>query len=521
MALVLLRLRLTIARRARGHGDGAQLYFATSWVLGGVGGLLAGMLSAVLVSGAGPADLLLITSFCAIFLPWVVGPIVEPTLADGVVDPQRLEQFPLTGWQQVSGLLAGALVSPTAAFTFLFASGGVIAISETVPVRLASLVVALAYTVMCVAFSRATQALLSGALRSRRGTDVAAFAASLLVLGIYLFAQQARVATTALGGKSASGPLGTVLSWLAPGAAGRAILSARDGRWTDFALRLGIVVVTIGIAMAAWGWVLTRRLNGRTGSQHRARRRRSGEVLTLTPALLRGLPAGPARGAASQQLRYFFLRSPRAIQTLVIPPVMGVVVAHASFATYGLAAQSAAFAAMSVVAGSFNLFGYDGQGFTYFVLGGAPLRRVLVGKAMAPVLYLLPLVLVFTLVESAIRGAPPNGVLPAILAGTCVVVLGVGVGSAASVLNPSDQSRVGQRRGSFLKVFGWFMAFFTVAGIGGGLWWVTATVIGDLLTGVGMLAVSIIVARAILAWSGRRLEQDPYVIIRKLDPRTA
>jgi hypothetical protein len=480
------------------------------------------MFSAFLVSGAGPADLLLITSFCAIFLPWVVGPIVEPTLADGVVDPRRLEQFPLTGWQQVSGLLAGALVSPTAAFTFLFASGGVVAISETLAVRAASLVVALAYTVLCVAVSRSTQALLAGALRSRRGTDIAAFAASLLVLAIYLFAQQARVATVALGGQSASGALGTVLSWLPPGAAGRAVLSARDGQWLDFAVRLAIVFVTIGLALVVWGWVLTRRLNGRTGSQHRARRRSHDETsLLLTPAILRNLPAGPARAAASQQLRYFFLRSPRAIQTLVIPPVMGVVVAHASFAAYGLAAQSAAFAAMSVVAGSFNLFGYDGQGFTYFVLGGAPLRRVLTGKALAPLLYLLPLMVVFTLVESLIRDAPLSAVLSALLAGGCVVTLGLGVGSAASVLNPSDQSRVGQRRGSFLKVFTWFMAFFAVAGIGGGIWWVVSHFLIGPLTGLVMLGVTIVVARAILRWSGRRLERDPYVVIRKLDPHTS
>ncbi|WP_232233449.1 hypothetical protein, partial [Sedimentibacter sp. B4] len=63
--------------------------------------------------------------------------------------------------------------------------------------------------------------------------------------------------------------------------------------------------------------------------------------------------------------------------------------------------------------------------------------------------------------------ASPADLVSAILAGTCVVVLGLGVGSLSSVLNPSDQSRVGQRRGSFLKVFGWFMGFFTIAGIGG------------------------------------------------------
>ncbi|MCB0911660.1 MAG: hypothetical protein KDB60_08600 [Propionibacteriaceae bacterium] len=521
MALVLLRLRLTIARRARGKGNGAQLYFATSWVLGLVGGLLAGMGTGALVTAGGPGDLLLLVAFSSIFFPWVIGPIVEPTLADGTVDPQRLEQFPLTGWQQVSGLLLGALVSPTTAFTFLFATGGMVAYAATLPVRLATLVTALVFTVMCVAGSRAAQALLAGALRSRRGTDIAAFAASLLVLVVYLFAQQARATAAGLVNQTATSPLGTALSWSPPGAAGRAIIDARDGDWADMALRLGIVLVTTGLAVAAWVWVLGRRVDGATGAQHRARGHRNAADLPLTPGVLRGLRTGPTLAATSQQLRYFFLRSPRAIQTLVIPPVMGVVVAHASFAEYGLAAQTAAFAAMSVVAGSFNLFGYDGPGFTYLLLGGAPLGRVLVGKALAPLLYLEPLVLAFSLVETIVMGASGPDLIAAILAGTCVVALGLGVGSLSSVLNPSDQSRIGQRRGSFLKVFGWFMGFFTLAGVGGALWWVLAGFLGGPLTGVIALAGTALLTRAMLRWAGRRLEAEPYAVMRKLDPLTS
>lgn len=521
MALVLLRLRLAIARRTRGTGNGAQLYFATSWVLGLVGGLLAGMGTGALVTAGGPGDLLLLVCFSSILLPWLIGPIVEPTLADGTVDPKRLEQFPLTGWQQVSGLLLGALVSPTAAFTFLFAAGGVVAYAEPTLVRVATLVTALLFTVMCVAVSRAAQALLAGALRSRRGTDIAAFAASLLVLVVYLFAQQARSTAAGLVNQTASSPLGTVLSWTPPGAAGRAILGARDGDWWELVLRLGIVLATTGLAVAAWVWVLGRRVDGATGAQHRARARRNATDLPLTPGVLRGLRAGPTLAAMSQQLRYFFLRSPRAIQTLVIPPVMGVVVAHASFAEYGLAAQAAAFAAMSVVAGSFNLFGYDGQGFTYLVLGGAPMRRVLLGKALAPLLYLLPIVVAFSLVESVVLGADGAEVVSAILAGVCVIVLGLGVGSLASVLNPSDQSRIGQRRGSFLKVFGWFMGFFSIAGIGGALWWLLAGFVGGPLTGLVALVSTVLLARGMLGWAARRLEGEPYAVMRKLDPLTS
>lgn len=519
MAVVLLRLRLAIARRARGTSNAAQLYVATAWVLGGVGGLLVGTGSAALLAGDGYGDLLLLAGFCSIFLPWVVGPIVEPTLADGVVDPARLEQFPLTAGQQVRGLLAGALVSPTATFTFLFAAGGVVAPGEPVPVRVVSLVTAVAFTVMCVALSRSAQALLAGALRSRRGSDVAAFAAALLVLALYLFAQEAKGAAVSLGGQPVTGPLGAALAWTPPGAAGQALVSARDGNWPDVVLRLAILAVTIAAALGAWAWVLGRRVDGSVGTQHRTPAARRRPVLPLTPPVLAGLPAGPTLAAASQQLRYYFLRSPRAIQTVVIPPVMGVVVAHSSFAGYGPQAQTAAFAALSVVSGAFNLFGYDGRGFGYLVLGGAPLRRVLLGKALAPLLFLLPMVGGFAVVEALARGQVGPELFTALLAGACVVVLGVGVGSAASVLNPSDQSRVGQRQGSFLKVFAWFMGFFALVGIGGGAWWLLAAPLGHLGAGLVMLATTAVAARVLLRWSGRRLEADPYRVLERLAPR--
>lgn len=516
MALVLLQLRLTISRRARGSGQRAQLYLATSWVLGGVGGLLSGTVVAALVSAGDAVGLLVLLGLTAISLAWVVGPIVEPTLADGVVDPERLEQFPLTRSQQVSGLLLGALVSPTATFTFLTAAGAAFARGEAPAARLASLAVAVAFTVMCVSVSRAAQTLLASALRSRRGADIAAIAASLLVLGIYLFAQQARTATAVLGAESIDGPIGTALGWTPPGAAGLALVLARSGDGVGFTVRLALILATIGLALLAWGWALGRRTSGVSSGRRAVHGTRVRSALPLAPGLLRRLPSSEGGAAAAQQLRYFFFRSPRAIQTLIIPPVMGVVVAHTSFAEYGLVAQSAAFAAMSVVSGGFNLFGYDGPGFGYLLLGGAPLPRVLTGKAMAPLVYLLPLVVGFNLVESSTQGTSGD-ILPAILAGFAVVGLGVGVGSLSSVLNPSDQSRVGQRHGSFLKVFGWFMGFFSVVGVAGVAWWVLSGLIQPALTGLAMLGLSVLAAWTMLRWSGRRLVRDQFAVLAKLE----
>jgi hypothetical protein len=137
---------------------------------------------------------------------------------------------------------------------------------------------------------------------------------------------------------------------------------------------------------------------------------------------------------------------------------------------------------------------------------------------MAPLVYLVPMVIVFNLTEALIRGT--HGlVIPAILAGTSVVALGVGVGSLSSVFNPSDQSRVGQRHGSFLKVFAWFMGFFTLTGVAALVWVLVASFAGPGTTAVVMVAAAIGISALLVRWAGRRLGRDPYAVLAKLDSR--
>jgi hypothetical protein len=95
----------------------------------------------------------------------------------------------------------------------------------------------------------------------------------------------------------------------------------------------------------------------------------------------------------------------------------------------------------------------------------------------------------------------------------------MGVGSLSSVFNPSDQSRVGQRHGSFVKVFAWFMGFFTLTGVGGVVWLVLATFAGGTLAAVLMTILAVASGYLLLRWSGRRLERNPYPVLAKLDPR--
>ena len=517
MALVLVRLRLSIAARQRGNSPGAQLYYAVSWVIGGIGGLVAGTGTAVFASTRGLGDALLLGTFIVLALPWILGPLLEPTLADGTVDPRRLEQFPLTTGQQVGGLLLGALIAPTATFTMLFASGPVVALGETVQARLGALAVALVYTVMCVATSRSVQAVLAESLRSRRGRDITALGAAVLVLVVYAVAMQVP-GTIASVNQQLTGPAGQVAGWLPPGAGARAIIAARDGDWADYGVRLAVMLATAVLAVAVWAWSLARRVRGDVSSRGAGYRRSVADPSPLIPRVIAWLPAGEAVAAAGQQLRYFFFRSPKAIQTLLIPPVMGMMVAHSTFGDLGVPAQAAAFAALAVVVGSFNVFGYDGAGFRYLVLSAASLSRVLWGKVLAPLLYLLPLLTAYVAVEVLLQGSLSQAPL-ALGSGAAVLAAGIGIGAQSSVLNPNDQSTIGHRQGMFLKVLGWFLGFFLVASIGAGIWVSVARWFGQGVAAAVILPAAILLAVVCVAAAGRRLERDPSAVLAKLAPR--
>lgn len=123
---------------------------------------------------------------------------------------------------------------------------------------------------------------------------------------------------------------------------------------------------------------------GKDHGDPRRSRRRPGEAfdelctidpLPLVPSGLSVLPFGVTTAAVAQQWRYSFFRSPKAIQTLIIPPAMGIMVAHSAFSGSGVAAQSAAFAALAVVVGSFNLLGHDRAGVRYLVAPGHLYRK--------------------------------------------------------------------------------------------------------------------------------------------------
>jgi hypothetical protein len=314
-----------------------------------------------------------------------------------------------------------------------------------------------------------------------------------------------------------NGTVEQALSWLPPGSAAQGMIAVRDGLWVSAGVHLVVALLGIAVAAAAWGWAIRRRVRGTSGGPARSRREPSNATgLALVPLPLAALPVSPTTAAAAQQLRYYFFREPRALQTIVVLPIMGAFLAHTTIAESGLVVGMVMFVAMTLLAVAFYFFSYDGQGFSYLVLSGAPLRQVLHGKLLAAVVLLLPLMTVLLLVKATLTGQWGEA-LAGFLVGINIAVLGPGVGAVFSVLAPRSQVGGGGRsRGAIV---------LSLVGIGV----LAAVFVGYALVlllfqdsvetavlGVLTLPVTATLAWLLIRWSGDRLVNDPWRVERIL-----
>ncbi len=526
MAFVLVRLRLALQRGSR-ENSAQRLWFVLSWLIG----LGAGLVGGAFVAGAdaardGRGELTVLAVFTVIFLGWFLGPILVPAATDQTVDPARLEQFPISPREQVTGVLAGGLIGPSALFTFLVSAGGTVAAGESLPARLGVLLTAVLFTVMCVAAGRSMGALLTGALRGRRGRDFAVAISGLLGVGIFLLSQSAQDLTETFLGLQDSG-VEAVMAWLPPGSLGQTTLDLRDQEWGSGLAHLLVGVVAIGAFLWLWAVALSRRVKGASSGSTVGASRARGSGLSLVPAPLSALRATPATAAASQHLRYFFFRSSVAVQGALFPIVLAVFLGHSTVQSssegavgdLGLSGLVLGTAIMCVMltgtSGSVvNVFGYDGLGFALLTQIGAPMDQVLRGKLGAAMVYLVPLVAVFVLVEAAITNAWPE-VFTAFVAGVAVLLLGLGTGAILSVWAPNDRSQPGKRRGSgggiraLVGSFGGVVGMLVLMVLAGALWWVIASRTDPIVAALGVATVAALTSWALIRLASSRLLAHP------------
>jgi len=514
VALVLVRLKLAIQRRSLGRsGLSQRLWFVLTWLLALVLGLGVGALVAASDSARlGQGDLAVVMVLTALFLGWVLIPLIIP-VGDQTVDPARLEQYPITARDQVVGLLLGALIAPTALFTFLAAAGGTFASEEVVSARLAVLAASVVFTVMCVAASRALQAALAGALRSRRGRDVVVAGTGVLAVGLYLITQSAHNLTETFLGLESS-PLQAVLSWLPGGSIGQGMLAVRDGQWGSAAVHLAVSLVYLALFLAIWAWGIKRRVRGSSGSARKKDAGRASDVELIPPPVNVG-PATPMTAAAGQQLRYFFFRAPKATQAVLLSVVMGAVVGHTT-ASDSIIGAGAVFLVVALVQVTFNVFAFEDTGARWLLQVGAPWRSILGGKLLAAMVILVPALAVFLVVE-AIIGDAWSQFVPALLLGLAMAFVGVGLGAMTSVSAPSNLVEPAGGKGRVLISTLLAMVVLGAFVGAGALVWLTAEdSIGQLGSALVIIAAAALVGWLLVRWAGSRLASNPGRLVEAL-----
>jgi len=477
VAAVLLRLRLAIQR----HGRGSTVWvtWSIAAVLGLAGAGLVGFLESL-----DNGDALVLMVFFVLFIGWVVLPVTVPALQDQTVDPQRLEMYPITTVEKVSGLLLGGLVGPTALFTFLVASGGALAPDESVGVRVAVPLVSVIFVVMCVAASRALQALTVRAGSSRRGRDVVLVLTGLITIGLYLAVQYFSNNTSALSAFESS-TTATILEWTPPGAAGQVNLDMRALDWADAIGGLAYALAWTVAFVGAWVWVLSRRDKGGGGGTARRRVSRTGDdALSLTGGAWSVLAPSPALASAAQFAHALFFRNARASQQVLISVVFAGLLSHSTGMEHGIPFAAALYGAFATISMGSGVLNYDGRGMEYLTVAGAPMRPVLVGKVAVVAGVGFVGVLVFVMSEAALTGRWAD-IAGAGIFGLAGVLWAAAVGAVISVLAPFDSEHRGKGRGRAL--------IFILGGLG-----VVLGVVAGVATAVRALDVPLLAAAVVV-----------------------
>jgi ABC-2 type transport system permease protein len=399
------------------------------------------------------------------------------------------------------------MISPTALFTFLAVAGGTFATGEPAGGRLAVLVAAAVFTVLCVAASRTLLALVAQALRSRRGRDLVIAGTGVLTVVVYLMTQSAHDVTSEYA-ELENGPLEAFLSWLPPGSIGAALLAARDGEWAALGAHLIVPLLTIFLLLAVWAWAIGRRVRV-AGAAARTRTTRTRADLALIPLPFQTLAASPKSASAGQQFRYLFFRSAKATQGFLLPLVVAAIAAHASIEDNGLILSATIFVGIALLSSVFNVFGYDGSGIAYLATCAPPWQSVLAGKIIAPSPAVGLSAGLFVVVESIVLGRWDDSAA-AILTALGLLAAGLGVGAMTSVRFPADVAAPGGSRRRVLVGMGAGLGLLlAVALLGGALWAALKGPIGEVGFGVFTILLGGAVGYSFYRVAARSLVNDP------------
>ncbi|MEU0547239.1 ABC transporter permease [Micromonospora sp. NPDC005979] len=458
------------------------LWFAASgFFLFAAPGMTGNGRYAVLVAAAGGGLLV---------LGWLLLPLVFFGV-DETLDPARFALLPLPRRTLVVGLFAAALVSvPVLAASI--ASLGLVLTAWALGGWSAGVVAVLGVLtglLLCVAASRAVTSAFASMLRSRRVRDLAAVllavvAALLGPLQVFGLAALRQTDWTRLTGAA------SVLGWTPFGAPWTAGIDVAQGRVWAAPLKLLITLAAIGALLAWWSRSLESAMVG-SATAGRAPARRGvdgGAVAQLFPRAATWARRDRFGALVAREARYWW-RDARRRANLITIAVVGIFVPVLVNVTGGdFAAQDGGFTAavgdsspvvvtisllfVGVLASVTlaNQFGFDGSAYAANVVAGIPGRVELRARMTAFSLYVLPLLVLVSVVLSALLSRPGwIGLMVGGLVGTYGA--GLAVSSFVSVLGayslPETSNPFGMNSGAGMaKGLLTLVAMITTAVIG-------------------------------------------------------
>ena len=435
MAWHFVRLRIRVFLNSLLRGAGAQRALA----LVGLGlGLLLGIVGATLFIGnrggehVGDAALLFVGLFA---LGWLVLPLLLFS-SDNTVDPLRFSLLPLHPRQLVRGQLVAGMISGVGVFGVLTLGSAAYAISSSTATLLLGLLAAVLTILLCMVASRTLTTTVGGALRSRRGRDVALLGAALLAASIYpvQIALQTYVTRTGVEGVAT---LGSVVAWTPFGWPVAAVLDAGEGDWGLATLRMGGAAVVLALLFLGWSRAVARTLE----APEYAGGGSSSGTGDLAPAWARRLlPKGPTGAVAAKELRYWW-RDPRRRAAALTAVLVGAgVMVFPAVTPGGSIGRQIAFVglgpAIFATMNNANQFGLDGTSIWTDLSVPQSSRHHVRGRQLAVALLAIPVLVVVTIIGTLVAGAPVSYAAAAI--GLCLAALGCGlaVTSVIAVVAP-------------------------------------------------------------------------------------
>jgi ABC-2 type transport system permease protein len=420
-----LRYRILGNNLARRPWQLVGFCFGVLWALGLLTLVVLGF---VFLSASQPLPLIstvLVFGGALLLLGWLLGPLLLAGL-DATVDAARLAPFPLRRSQVMAALAATGLTGIPGIMTTVAATASLIlwwrwplALLIAVP----ALVVAVA---TCVVATQLMSALSQGG-GSRRGRELTGTVVLALVIlsGPILTGVLSVVdrATSDLASRFADAAV--VLGWTPLGAAWAAPVDAAAGAWGPAILKLGVAVAALALLVWLWDRALTAATDAPARQTVRAVRRG-------TLRLFGAMPTGGA-GATWARSLTAWLRDPRYLRQLLVVPLFPVIFAFAGGVDSWMFGMSAVLAALVLSIAGYADISYDGTAFASVIATGIRGRDDRLGRFLGAACVGVPLLLVLTLVTTAIAGNQAH--LPALLGASLGLLLaGYGVTAVSSAL---------------------------------------------------------------------------------------